>query len=58
MDRIRRFFAEPAAYEPLDDTAEDDAGDLGHEEQRSRAPFSRLEYAVFMLLGIAMLWAW
>lgn len=58
MVRIRKFFAEPAAYERLDDTAEDDVADLGHEEQRSWATFSRLEYAVFMLLGIAMLWAW
>lgn len=59
MDRIRRLLAEPTtAYEPLDESAEDGVSEAEPDQQQSLAPFSRLEYGIFMLLGVAMLWAW
>lgn len=67
MHQIRNFFRRKPTYEPIqneDERFHDDAeGDeesqeasstLGEEEK----PFSWIEYAVFFLLGIAMLWAW
>lgn len=58
MDRIRRLLAEPTVYEPLEESAEDGVSETEHDQQRSWGPFSRLEYGIFMLLGVAMLWAW
>ena len=62
MDRIKNMFKPRQDYEPIDsDTAdtdgnsyvESDAGDVA-----SSAPFSWIEYAIFILQGVAMLWAW
>ncbi len=62
MDRVRRFLtADRVAYEPLDDAAEADAGEHVHDVhglERHLPRFSRLEYSVFFLLGVSMLWAW
>lgn len=58
MDRVRRLFTDRGAYEPLDDSAEVDAGEHGHDQERALPRFSRLEYSVFFLLGVSMLWAW
>lgn len=64
MDRLRNFFAAQAAYEPLDhDAATDERTQiLDREAPRTRPArrrrFSWLEYAVFVVLGLAMLWAW
>ncbi|KAJ5983634.1 hypothetical protein N7481_005733 [Penicillium waksmanii] len=57
MDYLRRVIAKPPAYEPLEESPEDDAGSV-EERQRPWARFSRLEYGVFFILGVAMLWAW
>ena len=60
MDRIRSFFAkksEEQEYAPLRVDAEDNDGDT-LTSVREEAPFSWLEYLVFLLLGVAMLWAW
>ena len=49
--------ANEQAYAPV----RDDAGDNDDETLASThedAPFSWLEYSVFLLLGVAMLWAW
>ncbi|EPS27541.1 hypothetical protein PDE_02484 [Penicillium oxalicum 114-2] len=58
MDRVRRLFTDHVSYEPLDDSAEVDGGESEVDHERVRARFSRLEYGVFFLLGISMLWAW
>lgn len=44
------------AYEPLVDQVEDEA--TGAEQPRTWKRFSRFEYGIFFLLGVAMLWAW
>jgi solute carrier family 29 (equilibrative nucleoside transporter), member 1/2/3 len=66
MERVKRFFQpqhEQQPYEPIDtDTHDDDdttstveGSDDGLSPEQ---PFSWIEYAIFLLLGVAMLWAW
>ena len=60
MDRIRSIFAKPAEdqeYTPVGDEPED-GDDETLTSIREGVPFSWLEYSVFLLLGVAMLWAW
>ena len=55
MERIRNALKQrhSPAYEPLDDDSDSNV------PQRARKPrFSWLEYSIFLLLGISMLWAW
>ncbi|KAF2030714.1 hypothetical protein EK21DRAFT_88632 [Setomelanomma holmii] len=59
MDRVRRLLDNEApdqAYEPLqgrDESAEDERIEGGDTQK-----FSWIDYSVFLLLGVAMLWAW
>lgn len=63
MDRIRKLVAPRASYEPL----RNDESNIGRREgarmtaegdERPKTPFSWMTYSVFVLLGVAMLWAW
>ena len=64
MDRARRALARHESsrdpeYEPL--TATDESNHLQDStilELQHELPFSRIEYAIFILLGMAMLWSW
>jgi hypothetical protein len=67
MERIKSMFVPPKAqnegeYEPLTgDTFTDGSGTLEgsvYEDDEDIAPFSKVEYSIFVLIGIAMLWAW
>ena len=64
MDRIINLFRTRPEYEPLQTGAERDDEDLhdgsedGAEGGAVEQSFSRVEYTIFLLLGIAMLWAW
>lgn len=61
MDRVRkalrRRHSTASEYEPLTGSEEptvlEGSTVLDHE-----LPFSWIEYAIFTLLGVAMLWAW
>lgn len=59
MDRIRNIFQRElseASYEPLQGGSERlDGEQIEAEEQED---FSWIDYSVFLLLGVAMLWAW
>jgi equilibrative nucleoside transporter 1/2/3 len=58
MDRIRRIFEGQIAdtsYEPLDSGPERLDGEPIEHGKRD---FSWIDYSVFVLLGVAMLWAW
>ncbi|KAL2024444.1 hypothetical protein VTK56DRAFT_8255 [Thermocarpiscus australiensis] len=59
MDRIRSLFvpakAKPDEYEPLADDESSPREESTYEEE---APFSWVEYSIFALVGVAMLWAW
>lgn len=69
MDKVRDLFrktdAEPE-YEPISNTnghGADEDDDMVRRPVMSlpepeEAPFSWFEYSIFLLLGIAMLWAW
>jgi equilibrative nucleoside transporter 1/2/3 len=62
MDRIRNAFKPKQAYEPLlahDDRDDDDGTDYEDEGAAvEEFPFSWVEYSIFLLMGVAMLWAW
>ncbi|KAF2477465.1 uncharacterized protein BDR25DRAFT_274617 [Lindgomyces ingoldianus] len=56
MERIRRLLQRKTLYEPLEGGSESPDGEpIPHSKQQ---PFSWLDYSVFLLLGVAMLWAW
>lgn len=61
MNRIKQFFEPSPAYTPIE-TDHDDEDDDGESSQTihesAESPFSWLEYSIFLLLGVAMLWAW
>jgi solute carrier family 29 (equilibrative nucleoside transporter), member 1/2/3 len=52
LDAFRRR-QRSASYEPLEADNNDEAG-----HGLRKRHFSWLEYSIFLLLGIAMLWAW
>ncbi|KAF1961830.1 hypothetical protein CC80DRAFT_401301 [Byssothecium circinans] len=60
MERIRHIFQrelEETSYEPLEGGSERPDGErIEHGDDEEE--FSRVEYAIFLLLGVAMLWAW
>lgn len=58
MNRIRSLIARPVAYERLQDSAADDADETTYAQRQQQSHFSRLQYGIFFLLGVSMLWAW
>jgi len=62
MDRIRNLLKVQQSYEPIheyhdnpDISTEDGIEDAFESEEK---PFSQLDYWIFLLMGIAMLWSW
>jgi len=57
MDRLRKLWRVEQTYAPVEDgTAEE-----GTEDARAppkKGGFSYIEYSIFLLLGVSMLWAW
>ena len=61
MNRIKDLFRSEPAYEPIQDVqqADEDGGSSEHTQLDPESPpFSWTEYSIFLLLGVAMLWAW
>jgi hypothetical protein len=62
MDRIRSFLGQRKAgeeeYAPLTDDERLTDVDFGEQNDEAEPPFSWLEYSIFALIGVAMLWAW
>lgn len=61
MDRIRNAFKPKPAYEPLLAHDRDDEHGTEYEDEgaaEEEFPFSWVEYSIFLLMGVAMLWAW
>ena len=68
MDTLRSLLGKPqeerdvrsGEYDPLVSREDDDGERRGSVQSHGAAetPFDWLEYMVFLLLGIAMLWAW
>lgn len=63
MERLRALFAGPKTvqeYEAISEDYDENAPRpvTRHHGTASQRPFSLAEYSVFLLLGVAMLWAW
>jgi len=67
MDRIKGIFsakkpevADPREYEPLTEEPHLLEGSTDGEGEifESDVPFSWIEYSIFAVIGVAMLWAW
>ncbi|KAL0263067.1 hypothetical protein SLS55_002043 [Diplodia seriata] len=58
MDRVRRLLDRDQPYEPLEGGSETPDGATIEDDGEDKAPFSWLDYSIFLLLGVAMLWAW
>ncbi|CAL3970673.1 unnamed protein product [Diplocarpon coronariae] len=67
IDRLRALFGNPSSeqrYEPLDEDLPNHDDDvrrpilIAPEGEEAGEEFSWFEYSIFLLLGIAMLWAW
>ncbi|KAF2277792.1 uncharacterized protein EI97DRAFT_457035 [Westerdykella ornata] len=56
MERIRQLFQRDTSYEPLEGGSETPEGEQISETREQR--FSWIDYSVFVLMGVAMLWAW
>lgn len=54
MDRIRKAWQGDQRYEPIEDAAAESTDD----EVEQKHIFSWIEYSIFFMLGISMLWAW
>ncbi|KAK8202138.1 hypothetical protein M8818_005664 [Zalaria obscura] len=56
MERIRKYWQAEQPYEPIagGNAEEDD----GHNEVGDKPPFHWIDYMIFVLLGVSMLWAW
>ncbi|KAK3109245.1 hypothetical protein LTR53_017715 [Teratosphaeriaceae sp. CCFEE 6253] len=57
MDRIRKLWPGEQSYEPLEDETLD-GNDNDRPTTKGPHRFSWVEYSIFFLLGISMLWAW
>ena len=63
MERIKSVFRRTPSYEPLlqnGDAGEHEESFDGPDESRREGEkaFSWADYLIFMLIGVAMLWAW
>jgi equilibrative nucleoside transporter 1/2/3 len=63
MDRIRKTFKSQPTYAPINTEAQDDDDSQSYVGSNESLPpeetaFSWIEYSIFTLLGVAMLWAW
>jgi len=56
MDKARRLLQRPQTYDAIrEDNIDEDETDTKH---RTEVPFTWIDYSIFLLIGIAMLWAW
>lgn len=65
LDKVRSLFRQPdpePEYAPIDSELDINDEDVSRPDtyllEQHEEPFSWLEYSIFLLLGIAMLWAW
>jgi solute carrier family 29 (equilibrative nucleoside transporter), member 1/2/3 len=58
MDRIRSMFAPKKVNEDEYEPLTDDAVTLEGSVYEDGTAFSWIEYSIFALIGVAMLWAW
>ncbi|KAK4561569.1 hypothetical protein LTR86_004248 [Recurvomyces mirabilis] len=56
MDRLKKLWRGEQPYEPLEHDVIDEG--VQHEPTNKQKDFSYVEYSIFVLLGVSMLWAW
>jgi equilibrative nucleoside transporter 1/2/3 len=56
MERVKALLRRRSSYEPLEDGSQSRDGE--RTDQPKSQIFSWIDYSVFFLLGVAMLWAW
>ncbi|CAD0087220.1 unnamed protein product [Aureobasidium vineae] len=56
MERLRKMWQQEQDYEPIEGASADE--ERRRQELRESTSFSWTEYSIFLLLGVAMLWAW
>ncbi|CAD0110041.1 unnamed protein product [Aureobasidium uvarum] len=56
MERVRKLWQQEQDYEPIEGASADEERE--RQELREATSFSWTEYSIFLLLGVAMLWAW
>ena len=56
MDKARRLLQRPQTYDAIrEDNMDEDEADTKH---LADVPYTWIDYSIFLLIGIAMLWAW
>lgn len=58
MDKAKQLLRGEPAYEPIHDVTQEEQPISEEQLGKNRRRFSWVEYGIFLLLGIAMLWAW
>lgn len=58
MARGMKILEPEPIYEPLDSSSEAANGEDAYVPDPGSNPFSWVEYCIFFVMGIAMLWAW
>lgn len=56
MERLQRWFGRRPSYEPL--LREENEQDEPTSTEHTQSAFSWLDYCIFLLVGVSMLWAW
>ncbi|KAI5195425.1 hypothetical protein E4T38_09065 [Aureobasidium subglaciale] len=56
MERVRKIWQQEQEYEPIEGGSTEEEQE--RPELRGNTDFSWIEYSIFLLLGVAMLWAW
>lgn len=56
MERVRKLWQQEQEYEPIEGGSTEEERE--RQELRESETFSWVEYSIFLLLGVAMLWAW
>lgn len=59
MDRLKNLFNSQPSYEPIRNEGEENTeSEDGTGTDQEETPFAWVEYCIFVLMGVAMLWAW
>lgn len=58
MDRLRKLLQGEQPYEPIEDASTDDLPNNTTSTSNKKPTFSWIDYTIFLLLGVSMLWAW
>lgn len=59
MDKARQLLGRRPSYEPIAENNDETQETAASTRQRTKdIPYSKIDYWIFLLLGVSMLWAW